>query len=352
MSKEEEGIQLKEQPSKFPEDYYKYDESDALRVIKGMAEHVKDGYGSAEGVRPEHPFHKVIVAGMGGSAIAGDLLKVVMDGDEKCGVTVEVSRGYELPKGGNKNTLLIAVSYSGNTEETITAYKAAVRKGCQAISVSSGGKLEELAKINKHPHIKLPKGLQPRMAVAYLFFPLLKVMENAGAIGDYSKEVKDLIEALRRKDFSKTAIDLSEKLYERIPLIWTDYLFYAVAYRFKTQVNENAKTNAFCHAIPELDHNELLSFSNRIGQYHVVIISTSREHRRVAKRITLMKELIQQKGVPVTEIAVKGSLLKQIFTAIAVGDLTSYYLALRYETDPTPVTAIEEFKKKMGPYVI
>jgi len=336
----------------FPDDYYQYDKEEALKTIRNLPEHIREAYKQATTITPERSFTKLVIAGMGGSGIAGALLKLVLDADPECTISVETAKGYEAPKSVDENTLLIAISYSGNTEETLSTYKTAIRKGCQAILISSGGKAEELAKINNHQHVKIPSGLQPRMAIAYLFFPLIRIMENAGIIKSKEKEVKALIEALRRQDITETAISLSGKLYEKIPLIWTDTSFYPVAYRWKTQINENAKTPAFSHELSELNHNEILSFTNTTTPFHVIILSTDKDHRRITKRITLLKDILQRQGVPVTEIALRGGLLNKVFSAIHLGDLTSYYLALRYETDPTPVTLIEQFKKDLGPFLI
>jgi glucose/mannose-6-phosphate isomerase len=339
-----------EKAKSFPADYLHYDTKDAYHVITALPDHIKEGYLLAAGVKPAKPFTKIVIAGMGGSGIAGDLLKSFLETQETA-VTVEVVKEYNAPKGVDEKTLLIAVSYSGNTEETLSCYKGCLRKNCQAISVSSGGKLEELSKTHKHPHLKLPMGLQPRMAVAYLFFPLLRIMENARIIPSQEGSIQELREILRKQDLSKQALELSTKLQDKVPLILSGSIFAPVAYRWKTQFNENAKTPSFCHILPEFNHNEILSFTNRTAQFHAIFLGSEKDHRRVVKRIELTKDILQKKGVAVTEISFKGEPLRQIFTAIHLGDLTSYFLALRYETDPTPVALIEQFKKDMGPFI-
>lgn len=337
---------------KFPDDYLRFDTKDALHTILSLPHQMREGYELAKNVRLQRPFSRVVVAGMGGSGIAGQLLKMVMDSDEECTVPVTVACGYDAPREVDKDTLLVAVTYSGNTEETLSAYKMAVRKGCQSVLVSSGGKAEELASINKHPHVKVPRGLEPRMALGYLFFPLLRIMHDAGVLKAGRGEVDDLADSLGRQDLRGQAVELSAKCYERIPLVWADGSFWPVAYRWKTQFNENAKTPAFWHEFSELNHNEIMAFSNRPAGFHAIILSTDRQHRRVAKRIGLTKDIVQRRGVSVTEIGLKGSLLKQVFSAILLGDLTSYYLALRYETDPSVSAIIEDFKKDLGPFLI
>ncbi len=342
----------KEPEKIFPDDYFGYDKENALKVIRNIVEQIREGYKLAGETKVDKPFNKIFVAGMGGSGIAGDLLKEYLESLEECKIPVIVIKNYTIPKSVDEESLFIAVSYSGNTEETLSAYKNAARTGCQAILVSSGGKAEELSKINKHTHIKLPKGLQPRMAVAYLFFPLLRIMENCGVISSKEREVHALIEAMRKQDITKTAIALSEKLFNKTPLIYTDEQHHTLAYRFKTQINENAKAPAFTHYFSEMNHNEMLSFSNMQSDMHVVIFTTDTMHRRIIKRVGLTKEILQKKGVSVTEIGLKGELLNKMFSSIHLGDLTSYYLALRYKTDPTPVQLIEDFKKDLGPFLI
>ncbi len=338
---------------KFPDDYYEYDKDNALKVIKGLSEQIREAYKLGADFNPGRGFKKIFIAGMGGSGIAGDLIKEYLEKEEdNYEPVIRTIKSYNIPKSVDEDSLFIAISYSGNTEETLSAYKNAARTGCEAVLISSGGKLEELAGINKHYHIKVPKGLQPRMAIAYLFFPLLRIMENIGVINSKEREVHALVEAMRKQDLSRTAIALSEKLYNKITLIYTDEKHLPLAYRFKTQINENSKAPAFTHVFSELNHNELLSFKNRKTEMHAIMITSDDMHRRIIKRIELTKEVLQKSGVPVTEIGLKGEMLNKMFSCIHLGDLTSYYLALRYETDPTPVDLIEDFKKKLGPFLI
>ena len=341
-----------EEQKLFPDDYLHYDKEDALHVILSTPQQIKEGYALGKDIKIAKPFSKILFIGMGGSGIAGALIKELLDADKECKMEILTARGYEAPKEIDSNTLVIAISYSGNTEETVSTYKTAVRKGASALLLSNGGKLEELAKIHKHPHIKVPKGLQPRMAIGYLFFPILRALENTGIIESFEKEVMSLSDTLSRKDVRAQAIELSAKCFEKIPLILSDSMFYQVAYRWKTQFNENSKTPSYSHEFSEFNHNEILGFSNRTAPFHAIILSIDKQHRRISKRIGLTKDILQKKGVSVTEIALKGTLLKEMFTAIFLGDLTSYYLALRYETNPTPVELIEIFKKDLGPFLI
>lgn len=336
----------------FPQDYIHFDKEGAFKDITSLPDHIREGYNLGAGVKTERPFSHIVIAGMGGSGIAGEFVKTLCDYHEDCAVSIETTRGYDAPKSVNESTLLIAISYSGNTEETLSTYKTALRKKCQVISISSGGKLMELAKLNNHPHIKLPINFQPRMAMGLLLFSVLRVLENTGVIRPLDDDVKQIVDTIKRAGLSGRAVELSEKCFEKIPLIYADSTFYPVAYRWRTQFNENAKATAFSHEFSEFNHNEILAFTNRNASFHAFFLSTDKQHRRISKRIELTKAILQTKGVPVTEIASKGSMLKQMMTAMYLGDLTSYFLALRYETDPMPVKLIEQFKKDLGPFLI
>jgi len=156
------------------------------------------------------------------------------------------------------------------------------------------------------------------------------------------EDIKNTIKALKNPKFKERAQDLAEKLVEKIPLIYASERMGVVAYRWKTQFNENAKIHAFCHVFPELDHNELVGYDNIKAGYHVIIIKDDDDYVKIKKRMDITKRLISEAGINVTEMVIKGDcFLTKLFSAIYLGDLTSYYLALKYGTDPTPVDVIE-----------
>lgn len=342
----EETIQEEKQKI-FPDDYWEYDQEQAIKVLRAFPEQIREGYNLGK-IILKKPINKIIIAGMGGSGITGDLTKIILRDKP---IRTEVIKDYEVPKWVDEETLIIAVSYSGNTEETIAAYKEATRKGAEAVIISSGGKLAEIAKTNNHHHIKIPSGYQPRMALGYLFFPILRLLETNKIIEPQETAVNNLINILRKTNLYPKAIELSEKIKGKTPIIWSAKWFSPIAYRWKTQINENAKAPAFWHELSELNHNEILGFKNKNSDYIIIILSTDEDHHRIKKRITITKEILQKQGIPTIELGIKGGLLNKIFTTIHLGDLTSYFLALRLETDPTPVTTIEELKKQLGPYI-
>ncbi|PIN81397.1 bifunctional phosphoglucose/phosphomannose isomerase [Candidatus Woesearchaeota archaeon CG10_big_fil_rev_8_21_14_0_10_32_9] len=341
-----------ESEQSFPEDYYKYDTRNFKKFLDEFANDIRKGYNQSfrhqisnikktEGMR-------IIVCGMGGSGIAAMLMQTYLE-DEP--IDFELANSYGISGKLTSKDLVILSSYSGNTEEVISCYRQARRIGSQVIIIASGGKLEELAGMGRLPLIKLPKEYPPRAALGLMFFTLLRLLQDLAIISDKSDEVDSLTETFTGKNFNEFGVNLSEKLNGKIPIIYSSNIFYPVAYRWKTQLNENAKTLAFSNQISEMNHNELNGFENKNGIFHVVLITTDEDISRIRKRTGLVKEILQKNGVDVTELHVKGSRLNKIFTAVLAGDYTSYYLALRYGIDPYPVDTIEKFKRDLGPFI-
>jgi len=340
--------------SSIPDDYMKLDPENLRQDILQMPSHAEQGYKLAESVdlnQLKDTFSNIIVAGMGGSSIAGLLLQSYL-ADEK--IRLHVIQDYVLPKWTDKTTLVIACSYSGNTEETLGIFKEARRNNCGIINVTVGGKLEEYAKIPRLPIVTLPAGFQPRAAVALQFFAILRLLERLRLIESKAKEVLRLKDDLKVQlpTLEKNAAALSEKFVGRIPLIYTSNRFKSIGYRWKCEFNENSKRLAFNNVFSEMNHNEIEGFDNKLGEFHAVYLRFEEDNRRVQQRMNLMKEIMLKKGVPVTDIGIRGaSLLSKMFSAILLGDLTSYFLALRLKTNPSQVHLIEDFKRNLGPYV-
>lgn len=336
-----------------------YDKSDMKAMLKGFSEQVRDAYNIDNTIMLKGKPDSIIVCGMGGSSISGQILESFV---KSFGIDIPIFnvQDYQLPAYVSHNSVIFINSYSGNTEETISCYREALKKGFNIIIITTGGKLKEYAELNKKPIIIIPKGLQPRNAIAYMFFPLLKVLENSGIIGNQSGNVKHLIDALHKNAdiYDKSAKELSEKLYNKLPVIYSSNSMYPIAYRWKTQFNENTKLPAFCNRFPELNHNELNSYVNaaKLGiSFHLMILKDEHDNKRIIKRMDVTKKIIKEickDSVEFTELNIKGDdLLTRMFTTIYMGDLITYYLALKYATDPSPVELIEKFKKELGPFL-
>jgi glucose/mannose-6-phosphate isomerase len=321
------------------------DKQDMYGVLESFPNQVKDGWALGKDIQFKD-IDKIIVAGMGGSALSGEILKCYLSDELK--IPLEINKNYTLPKYADEKTLVVISSYSGNTEETIEAFREANRKGCQVLCVASGGKLIELAKQMHKPLVELPEGFQPRMACGYSFFAVLKIIQNSNLIKNQVEEVRKVFNTLKKDIYKKKAQELAEKLKNKIPLIYSSERLHAVAYKWKIDFNENAKIHSFCNYFPELNHNEMIGYTNLNGNYFVIIIRDDYDDSQVKKRMDITKKLIQDKKCPALDIDLAGlSFLTKIFATIYLGDWTSYFLAINNSTDPTPVDMVEELKKKL-----
>ncbi|MFT4261474.1 MAG: bifunctional phosphoglucose/phosphomannose isomerase [Candidatus Woesearchaeota archaeon] len=329
----------------FPQSHFKFDPSNFRRFLAVHSDIIQSYSSNPRNLLEKYDKpSRIFICGMGGSAIVSDLLNIYLAELEIISV-----RDYFLPVTVKKDDLVIISSYSGNTEEAISCYRNARRIGCQVLIHTSGGKLEETAKQAGIPVIYLPKGYPPRSAVVPSFFLLLRVFEELGLVKSKKDDVDRLISYLQKTDFSALSIGLSQKLVGKIPIIYSSHNYYPIAYRWKTQFNENAKVAAFSNFFPELNHNELEGFN--LENVHVVMLSFDDDFSRMKKRISNTKNALTTNSVSVTELDIKGEKLNKIFSALLLGDHVSYYLALLLEVDPYPVDVIERFKRSMGPFI-
>jgi len=323
-----------------------------------IAEGIKIGQGADLGVLPEKSFSNIVLAGMGGSAIGGDLLRSFLKTELK--MPFIIHRNYNLPDFAGENSLVICSSYSGGTEETLSAFRTALDKGCTILCISTGGKLTDLARENEIPVIKIPSGMMPRAALGYSFTPLLLAFGRLNLCKDYSDDLGMCSKMLNdwSKDYlfessSNAAYELAARLTGKIVVIYSgpDY-FDTVALRFKGQIGENSKQLAFCNVFPEFNHNELVGWELApaiTDKYMVLILRDIDDHYQVARRMDIVGRILKNKGVEVQELFSKGkNLLSRIFSQIQMADFASYYLALINQRDPTPIDLIELLKKELG----
>ncbi len=333
-----------------------YDKEDMRSVLTAMPEQIRQAYAIPTAVRVSGSVDQIIVCGMGGSSISGLLLQNYLE----LRIPIVTIQNYHIPVSCTKNSLLFITSYSGNTEESISCYREAIKQKLNIVVIVSGGKLQEYALRDKTPLILVPKGLQPRNAICYLFFPMIRVLENSKIISSKSDEVKSAVESLKKNhvSYEKTAQDIAKQLINTIPIIYSSDRNWSIAYRWKCELNENAKIMAFANKFPELNHNEFngyINYANQGVKAHLIILHDDDDHKRVQKRMTITKKFVKEmtdSKLELTEINIsRQHRLAQLFTGIYVGDFVSYFLALDYATDPTPVDIIERFKKEMGPFV-
>jgi glucose/mannose-6-phosphate isomerase len=299
----------------------------------------------------------LIIAGVGGSAIGGELFKDWAF--DKSDMPIEVCRSYKLPNYANNKTLVFVVSYSGETEETLSLFLEAIKKKCMIFCISSGGKLLDFAVKLNLPYLLVPKKIPPRAALPYLFLPIPVILEKIGVISGVYPEIFEGIETLKRVSEENSpdkpiSTNFSKKLaYEingSIPVIYGFGIYRAVAQRLKQQFNENSKVQAKWEFFPELNHNEIVGWeeaSDLSNRFSLICIRDREESADIMQRIETTKELLSEKVGNIFEIwSIGKSKLARILTAISIGDFTSVYLAILRDIDPTPVKTINLFKQR------
>ncbi len=334
------------------------DSDDALGVAEKQWQQLKQTYS----VKPldeldKNPIKNVVVAGMGGSALAANMLSSW----PKLMVPFEIVRNYTIPHYVDGSTLFIASSYSGNTEETLAALEEAETRDARIVVIASGGALEARALEKNYPYYKIPSGFQPRMAVFYNFAALIELLEPTGLIG--SEKVKELqaaagwlskhIENWRpdvpTKDNQAKQIALD--IVGKSPVIYAGVEFASAAYKWKINFNENAKNVAWCNQIPEFNHNEFEGWSSHPVDkpYAVIQLLSSFDNPKIRKRFEVTNKLLSGKWPHPMQIEAQGETeLEQLLWIISLGDMVSVYMALLNGLNPSPVDLMEKLKKELA----
>ncbi len=301
----------------------------------------------------------IIVMGMGGSGISGDVSRVLFEDELK--VPLFVCRHYDLPAFVGPGTLAIAVSYSGNTEETLSGLGAALERGAQVLVISSGGRISELAVENNLTLVTIPAGLQPRAALGYLSIPLAVVLERLGFVGDVGPAIEEAIDLLGREAerygptvplVENPAKQLAVAFFDMMPVVYgSEGITGLAAFRWRCQLNENAKVCGRWNMLPELDHNEICGWQEleELGRRaHLVFLRDKDEHLQIMKRFEATRELIAGHFDGIEEFTSAGeSKAARLLSLIYLGDFASIYLALLNGIDPSPVERIEFLKKRL-----
>jgi glucose/mannose-6-phosphate isomerase len=303
----------------------------------------------------------LVVTGLGGSAIGGDLVRSVAGPHLK--IPLITNRDYDLPGFVDASSLVFACSYSGNTEETLTAYGQARRAGAFVVCITSGGQLAAMAKADGFPVLPLPGGLPPRAALGHSFMALLSALHAVKMIPDMDESIKETIELLAKlreryhtanPEAANPAKSLAQSLSGKIVAIYgSNGIMDAAAFRWRSQIAENAKNLAFHHVLPEMNHNELVGWMDpgdvlrRIG---VIFLRDKGDHPQIQRRFDLTREVVAAKAGALHEVWSEGdSLLARVMSVVYLGDFVSLYLAYLNEMDPTPVRVIDAFKSKLRP---
>jgi glucose/mannose-6-phosphate isomerase len=329
-----------------------------LADILAIPDHLRDAMWRVEtaAIEPRDTRTGLIVAGMGGSAIGGDLARAALA--DRASRPIAVSRGYALPPWTTPETTVLCASYSGKTEETLAAYEAAGLIGTRRIVVTTGGPLAESAREEGVPVIPLPGGMQPRCAVAYMLVSALEAAALCGA-GEGLRSEIDVAAAHAERlverwgpdnDDDNLAKEIAVALHGTVPLIYGCGVTKPVAYRWKTQINENAETHAFHGELPEIDHNEIVGWSGLAnGQFSAVFLDDPDLHPRLRSRIELTQRLIEPHARAMFRVDAAGdSPTERVVSLVLLGDLVSLYLAVLADRDPTPVAVIDRLKSELA----
>lgn len=327
------------------------DKSNFRQFILDTPNQFKIGMDLAKNIKIDGNFNSLTVSGMGGSALPANLLKLYCE-SLNINFHISLNRSYSLSKSSlNKNTLNFISSYSGNTEETLSSLEEIRRNNLSCIGISSGGELEKKCKEYNFPHIKLPvpyPNYQPRMGTGYFFGAILQVLINQGIVDDKTQEINNLSVKLSEKmhTYEEKGKILARKIKGKTPVIYASSKFKSVAMIWKIKMNENAKTPAFWNFFPELNHNEMVGFTNPQAEFIILMLKDKNDNLKNLKRYESTANLLKEKNIDSEIIEMEGEdVFSKIFLSISLSDWTSYYLALEYNQDPTPVDMVEKLKK-------
>jgi glucose/mannose-6-phosphate isomerase len=331
------------------------DGQDALGIAERQASQLEYEF---ETPKIDGQFENIVFAGMGGSALPA-ILSRSWPGYK---LPFEVSRQYHIPAYVSAKTLFIASSYSGNTEETLSALAEAEERKAVIVIIAGGGKLEEIATAKAYPFLKIPKAEQPRYAVFYMLAAIVGVLEAAGLLdtADAASQLAAAAEFLKTsvKDWVATvpaaqnpAKKLAMEVAGKSAVVYAGPLLAPAAYKWKISFNENAKNVAWWGEYPEFNHNEFIGWSSHPIQkpYSIIDLRSDLEHPRIQKRFELSDRLLSGKRPAAHVVQVQGkNILEQLLWAVAYGDFVTIYLALCNNVNPAPVDLVEKFKKELG----
>jgi len=344
----------------------KYDKGKILASIRMLPEQIEQSWEEIKTLPTKNNFNlskNVVICGMGGSALGGRIVDSLLN--DLVRIPIEISTDYEIPNYVNKNCLLIITSYSGNTEETISALRSAIDRGAKIFIISTGGKMAEILKDKKldgyiYEARANPSG-QPRMALGYSIGSTLTILSKCGFLKIDDSDIYSLATTIRKfiRDFdidSEEKINIAksyaQKLINKVPVLVTSEHLLGVAHAFKNQLNENSKTFSVLFDLPELNHHLLegLQYPKKIRELlHFIFINSKQFNKRTIKRYKITQEVIEKNGFNFDEYSLNSrKKLDQIFELLTLSSYTSFYLAYLNNVDPSEIPWVDYFKKKLG----
>ena len=329
----------------------KYDKQNLFDVISDLPEQFLTSFASTK-ISIRKNTANIVFSGMGGSAWPADLLQTYLNAEGiALPVRLIVNRDYTLPASVDKSWCGFFSSYSGNTEETLSALKQAEKMGMkQIVIMAHGGQLEKIALKRGYAFVKIPDFKQPRMAYGYYIGALLKILVNSNLIKFDAKQLTADVKKIKtnQSEIEAEAQVLALSCNGQTPLIYSSALWQDIGRVWKINLNENAKTTAFSNIYPEMMHNEMVGFTNPIGKYRAIVLRDGAEDKRILKRIEILKKILP-KSIPLEIVDLpKGTAGYKMIYSLWLGLYFSYYLALLYRIDPTPVVMVEKFKQLMA----
>jgi glucose/mannose-6-phosphate isomerase len=331
------------------------DPSNLRQMLCDYPEQFKAGFELAKDIKLEGNFKNMVISGIGGSALPGNLLRTYLNDLYKRKnlhhFQIFQNRFYTLPPESYDQSINIICSYSGNTEETIASFNEALKNNLSCVGVSSGGEIESVSKKNNVPYVKLPvpyPDFQPRVGSGYFFSVMLQVLINQGIAPDERSSIDQSVTQLTNSlsEIESLSKDVAKKLVGKTPVIYSSTQYKAIAMINKIKINENAKTPAFWNYLPELDHNEMLGFTLPQAKFFILMYRDPSDHPRNVLRFEATSKLLKEKGLEVEIIDMKGeNVFYKMFWSLMLGDFISYYLALEYHQNPTPIVMVEDLKK-------
>ena len=345
-----------------PDRWMSVDPQSMYSLVESFPEQIETAAKTARDLQIREPGNArvVVVAGLGGSAIGGDLVRSIAGSGLR--LPLIVNRDYGLPGFVDSSTVVIACSYSGNTEETLSAYQQARVVGASILCITSGGQLESMANTDGYPMLRLPGGLPPRAALGYSLTALLVSLQKMHIVPNMDPSMQEavLLLAKLRERYGKASSErenpakiLANSLYDKVVAVYgSSGMMDAVAFRWRTQIEENAKILAMHQALPEMNHNELVGWKypedvlRRIG---VVLLRDKGDHPQIQRRFELTRDVIAGKAGALHEIWSEGeSPFARVLSAMYLGDFVSLYMAYLNGIDPTPVEIIDFLKRNLA----
>ena len=342
------------------DDIRSLDPSGMMDTIRSFPRHIEDALriGLSQKLQVKTSgIRAIVVTGLGGSAIGGDLLRCLLA--DELSIPFIVNRSYELPAFVDASTLVVVSSYSGETEETVAAHREALKRKARVLAVTSGGTTASIARRNGHPCILIPGGFHPRAALAYSFFPILAALSRLGIVRSKARAIGETIAVLDEmvalnSDVTSSenrALKIASAIHGTIPVIYSSLHLEAVNLRWRTQISENAKQLAYGNVLPEMNHNEIVGWKALPAlqkSLSVVFLADRETHRRVLHRELLTQEALRPRASGVMVVESRGrSRLARTFSLVHMGDWVSFFLAILNREDPSPVRAIDALKANL-----